>query len=109
MALDPAETIRLHYALISSRRYDEGYALMDRHLRSANSLADYRGWFVNKVSLNPLSIIVVSQTASAARVDTVVDSTDRQDGKVVNQQVAERFVLRIEDGAWRIDQVTRLS
>ena len=102
------DTIRRHYALIDARRYVDGYALMDAHLRSLNSPADYAGWFANKVSITPLSVDLVSQTDNQAVVRSVVQTTDRVNGQEVTTQVAEQFVLRNEDGAWRIDQVSRL-
>jgi pimeloyl-ACP methyl ester carboxylesterase len=37
-----------------------------------------------------------------------VQTTDRVNGQEVTTQVAEQFVLRNEDGAWRIDQVACL-
>jgi hypothetical protein len=104
----PVGTIRRHYALIDARRYADGYALMDAHLRSLNSPADYAGWFANKVSITPLSVDLVSQTDNQAVVRSVVQTTDRINGQEVTTQVAEQFVLRNEDGAWRIDQVSRL-
>src|SRR2546428_189851 len=44
----PVDTIRQHYTFIDAKRYADGYALMDAHLRSLNSSADYQGWFVDK-------------------------------------------------------------
>jgi hypothetical protein len=104
----PVDTIRQHYALIDARRYADGYALMDARLRRLNSPAEYAGWFANKVSVTPLSIELVSQTDTQAVVRSVVQTTDRINGQEVTTQVAEQFVLRNEDGAWRIDQVSRL-
>ena len=104
----PVDTIRRHYALIDARRYADGYALMDAHLRSLNAPADYAGWFANKVSIAPLSVDLVSRTDNQAVVRSVVQTTDRVNGQEVTTQVAEQFVLRYEDGAWRIDQVSRL-
>jgi pimeloyl-ACP methyl ester carboxylesterase len=37
-----------------------------------------------------------------------VQTTDRVNDQEVTTQVAEQFVLRNEDGAWRIDQVACL-
>ena len=104
----PVATIQQHYALIDGRRYTEGYALMDAHLRSLNSPAEYAGWFANKVSITPISIDLVSQTRDQAVVRSVVTTTDRVEGQNVTRQVAEQFTLRMENGAWRIDQVSRL-
>lgn len=108
VAGDPAETIQRHYALIDARRYAEGHTIMSSNLRRQFSVADYAGWFANKVSLRPVSIQTVQQDETRAVVDTVVESTDRVNGQVVQQQVAERFVMVLENGAWKIDQVIRL-
>jgi hypothetical protein len=102
------DTIQQHYALINARNYAAGYRLMDHHLQSLNSPADYASWFANKISIQPISIDLVSQSAGEAVVRSVVSSTDRVNGVDVTTQVSEQFVLRYEDGAWRIDQVTRL-
>ena len=40
---------------------------------------------------------------------SLVASTDRVNGQNVTSQVQEEFVLRNENGAWRIDQVTHIS
>jgi hypothetical protein len=102
----PVDTIRQHYALITDKRYSEGYRLMDAHLRSLNSPTDYAGWFTNKVSITPESIELVSQNHQQAVVRSVVQSIDRVNGKEVATQVSEQFVLHYEDNAWRIDQVS---
>jgi hypothetical protein len=102
------DTIRQHYALIDAKRYADGYALMDAHLQSLNSPADYASWFANRVSITPLAIDLVSQTDDQAVVRSVVRTTDRLGGQDVTTQVSEEFVLHREGGAWRIDQVTRL-
>ncbi|MGI9147540.1 MAG: hypothetical protein ACR2IK_13465 [Chloroflexota bacterium] len=107
-ATSPVDTIRQHYAMIDAKRYAEGYALMDAHLRGLNSPTDYAGWFANKVSITPVTIDLVSQAATQAVVRSVVQTTDRVNGQAITSQVAEQFVLRNEDGAWRIDQVSRL-
>jgi predicted lipid-binding transport protein (Tim44 family) len=104
----PVDTIRQHYTFIDAKRYAEGYALMDAHLRSLNSSADYQSWFVDKISVKPISIDIASQTDTEAVVRAVVDTTDRVDGRSVTKQVSEEFMLRAEDGAWRIDQVSQL-
>ena len=104
----PADIIRQHYAFIDAKRYAEGYALMDAHLRSLNSSADYQSWFVDKLSVKPISVDLASQTATEAVVRAVVETTDRVDGQKVTKQVSEEFVLHAEDGAWRIDQVSSL-
>jgi predicted lipid-binding transport protein (Tim44 family) len=104
----PADTIRQHYAFIDAKRYADGYSLMDAHLRSLNSAADYQSWFVDKISVKPISVDVTSQTDTEAVVHSVVDTTDRVDGQNVTKQVSEEFVLHAENGAWRIDQVSRL-
>ena len=104
----PVDTIRQHYALINARRYADGYQLMDAHLRGLNTPADYASWFANKVSIQPVSIDLVSQTDGQAVVRSVVQTTDRVNGQDVTTQVSEQFVLRDEDGAWRIDQVSRV-
>ncbi len=104
----PVDTIRQHYALINARRYADGYTLMDAHLRSLNSPADYAGWFANKVAIEPISVELVSQTDAQAIVRSVVQTTDRVNDQDVTSQVSERFVLQQEDGAWRIDQVSRI-
>lgn len=106
---DPAATILQHYELIDSRRYDQGYELMSSRLRAANSPAVYRSWFQNKIGLQPLSVEVVSRDTTTAVIRALVRSSDRVNGQEVTQDVAEQFVLRLEDGAWRIDQVTRLT
>jgi len=77
-------------------------------LRSLNSSADYQGWFVDKISVKPISIDVAHQTDTEAVVRSVVTTTDRVDGQSVTRQVSEEFVLHVEDGAWRIDQVSQL-
>jgi hypothetical protein len=105
----PVDTIHQHYALIDARRYADGYTLMDARLRSLNSPADYAGWFANKVSIKPLSVDLVSQMPSQAVVRSVVDTTDTVNGRAVSSQVAEQFVLKLEDGAWRIDSVNRVT
>ncbi len=97
-----------HYAFIDAKRYADGYSLMDAHLRSLNSAADYQSWFVDKISVKPISVDVTSQTDTEAVVHSVVDTTDRVDGQNVTKQVSEEFVLHAENGAWRIDQVSRL-
>ncbi len=104
----PVETIRQHYTLIDARRYSDGYALMDAHLRSLNSAADYAGWFANKVSIKPLAVDLISQTAAESVVRSVVETTDRVNGQNVTTQVSEQFVLHNENGAWRIAQVSRI-
>lgn len=104
----PVDTIRQHYTFIDAKRYTEGYALMDTHLRSLNSSADYQSWFVDKISVKPVSIDLASQTDAEAVVRAVVNTTDRVDGQSVTKQVSEEFVLHAEDGAWRIDQVSQL-
>jgi predicted lipid-binding transport protein (Tim44 family) len=104
----PVDIIRQHYSFIDAKRYAEGYALMDAHLRSLNSSADYQSWFVDKISVKPISIDLASQTDTEARVRAVVDSTDRVNGQSVTKRVSEEFVLHAEDGAWRIDQVSSL-
>jgi hypothetical protein len=104
----PVETIRQHYTFIDAKRYAEGYALMDAHLRSLNSSADYQSWFVDKISVKPISVDLASQTDTEAVVRSVVETTDRVDGQSVFRQVSEEFVLHAEDGAWRIDQVSQL-
>jgi hypothetical protein len=105
----PVDTIRQHYTFIDAKRYAEGYALMDAHLRSLNSAADYQSWFVDKISVKPVSVDVASQTDTEAVVRSVVDTTDRVDGQSVTKRVSEEFVLHAEDGAWRIDQVSALK
>jgi hypothetical protein len=107
-SLGPADAIRLHYRLIDERRYDEGYQLMSARLRAQHSPAAYQGWFANKVSLRTVSVEIVSQEGGRAVVESVVDTTDRVGGRVVEQRVAERFDMLLEDGRWRIDRVTRL-
>jgi hypothetical protein len=102
------DIIRQHYSFIDAKRYAEGYALMDAHLRSLNSSADYQSWFVDKISVKPISIDLASQTDTEARVRAVVESTDRVNGQSVTKRVSEEFVLHAEDGAWRIDQVSSL-
>jgi hypothetical protein len=109
VAGSPVDTIRQHYALINAHNYAAGYQLMDSHLQSLNSPSDYAGWFANKVAIQPISIDLVSQTADQATVRSLVASTDRVNGQDVTTQVQEEFVLRKEGGAWRIDQVTRIS
>ena len=104
----PADTIRQHYALINAGDNVNGYQLMDTHLQSLNTPAAFASWFANKVSVQPLSIDVVSQTSTRAVVRAVVLSTDRVNGQNVTSQVTEQFVLVPESGAWRIDQVTPL-
>ena len=104
----PVDTIRQHYSFIDAKRYAEGYALMDTHLRSLNSAADYQGWFVDKISVKPVSVDLAKQTDTEAVVRSVVDSTDRVDGQSVTRRVSEEFVLHLEDGAWRIDQVSQI-
>ena len=81
---------------------------MDAHLRGLNTPADYASWFADKVSIQPVSIDLVSETDGQAVVRSVVETTDRVNGQEVTSQVAEQFVLRTEDGAWRIDQVSRV-
>lgn len=105
----PVDTIRQHYALINAHNYTAGYQLMDSHLQSLNSPSDYAGWFANKVAIQPISIDLVSQAGDQATVRSLVASTDRVNGEVVTSQVQEQFVLHNQDGAWRIDQVTRIS
>lgn len=107
-APSPQQTITNHYAAINDRRFSDGYQLMSAHLRSLNSPADYASWFVDKISIHPLSIQVVSQTADAAVVHSVVETTDRVNGRNTTTQVAEEFDLIRENGAWRIDRVQRL-
>jgi hypothetical protein len=104
----PVDTIRQHYAFIDAKRYAEGYALMDAHLRSLNSAADYQSWFVDKISVKPISVDLVSQTETEAVVRAAVDTTDRVNGQSTTKRVSEEFVLHAEDGAWRIDQVSSL-
>jgi hypothetical protein len=104
----PVDTIRQHYTFIDAKRFAEGYALMDAHLRSLNSSADYQSWFVDKISVKPVSVEVASQTDTEAIVRAVVDTTDRVDGQNVTKRVSEEFVLHPEDGAWRIDQVSSI-
>ena len=103
------DTIRQHYALINAHNYTAGYQLMDGHLQSLNSPSDYAGWFANKVAIQPISIDLVSQAGNQATVRSLVASTDRVNGQNVTSQVQEEFVLRNENGAWRIDQVTHIS
>jgi hypothetical protein len=104
----PLATIQQHYALIDARRYADGYTLMDAHLRSLNTPAEYASWFANKVSIKPIAVDLVSQTGDRAVVRAVVTSTDLIDGKENTSRVAEQFDLHMEDGAWRIERVTRL-
>jgi hypothetical protein len=106
-AAAPVETIRQHYALINARNYAAGYQLMDSRLQSLNSPSDYAGWFADKVAVQPISVDQVSQTDDQAVVNSMVSSTDRVNGEDVTTRVAEKFVLHKENGAWRIDQVTR--
>jgi hypothetical protein len=94
--------------LINNKRYDAGYALMSARLRTVNSPADYASWFTNKVAINPVSVELISQSDSQAIVRSVVETTDRVAGAERTARVAEEFVMRYEDGAWRIDRVTRL-
>jgi hypothetical protein len=94
--------------LIDARRYADGYSLMDGHLRSLNTQAEYASWFANKVSIKPLAVDLVFQTGDQAVVRAVVTTTDRINGQDNTTQVAEQFNLRMEDGVWRIDEVTRL-
>jgi hypothetical protein len=108
-ATSPVDTVRQHYALINAKNYSAGYQLMDSHLQSLNSPSDYAGWFVNKVSVQPVSVDLVSQNDGEAVVRSTVSSTDRVNGQDVTTQVSEEFVLRNENGAWRIDQVARLG
>jgi hypothetical protein len=104
----PVATIQQHYALIDARRYADGYTLMDAHLRSLNTPAEYASWFANKVSIKPIAVDLVSQTGDQAVVRAVVSSTDLIEGKENTSRVAEQFDLHMEDGAWRIERVTRL-
>jgi predicted lipid-binding transport protein (Tim44 family) len=102
----PVDTIRQHYSFIDAKRYAEGYALMDAHLRSLNSAAEYQGWFADKISIKTISVDLKSQTDTEAVVRSTVETTDRVNGQNVTKQVSEEFVLHAEDGAWRIDQVS---
>ncbi len=104
----PVDTIRQHYSFIDAKRYADGYALMDTHLRRLNSAAEYQGWFVDKISIKAVSVELASQTDTEAVVRSVVETTDKIDGQSVTQRVSEEFVLHAEDGAWRIDQVSRV-
>jgi len=104
----PADTIQRHYALITARNYAAGYALMSSRLQRLNMPADYAGWFTNKVSLEPVSISIISQTEDEAVVRSTVQSTDRVNGTETTAIVREEFALRREGGVWRIDQVTRI-
>lgn len=103
----PVATIQQHYAFIDARRYADGYSLMDAHLRSLNTPAEYASWFANKVSIKPIAVDLVSQTGDQAVVRAVVTTTDRVNGQDQATQVEEQFNLRMEGGAWRIDEVTR--
>jgi hypothetical protein len=105
----PVDTIRQHYALMNAKNYAAGYQLMDSHLQSLNSPSDYAGWFANKVAIQLISVDLVSQSDTEAVVRSVVSSTDRVNGQDLTTQVSEQFVLKNENGTWRIDQVTRLS
>ena len=58
----PVGTIQEHYALIDARRYADGYALMDAHLRSLNTPSEYASWFASKVSIKPIAVDLVSET-----------------------------------------------
>jgi hypothetical protein len=104
----PADTIREHYALINDRRFAEGHELMSSRLREMNSPEEYASWFANKVSIRATAIDVVSQTEEQAVVRSVVETTDRVNGVATTSSVSEEFGLRNENGAWRIDRVTRL-
>lgn len=104
----PADTITQHYALITARDYSAGYGLMSSRLQRLNTPADYASWFTNKVSLQPLSIDIVSQSDDEAVVRSTVESTDRVNGTETKTLVREEFVLSREGGVWRIDQVTRI-
>jgi len=104
---NPEDVIRRHYALITARDFDQGYQLMSSHLRGANSLDAYRGWFANKVSLKVLSVRTISTSTDRATIEAVVFSTDRVNGQTLESTVTEQFVLVPEAGSWHIDQVTR--
>jgi hypothetical protein len=107
-AVSSVDTIRQHYALIDARRYAEGYTLMSANLRALNSPADYASWFANKVSIKPISIDLVSQDEARAVVRSTVETTDLVNGAQATTTVSEEFTLRRENGAWRIDRVSRV-